>query len=325
MTEKLGERALMAMKQMSNAVVEFKKPTIPKTKKGQMKILTEERYIEVRFMNTYSKFVSCFDLNSFYLFKQELGKIIQKDFFPDLEKLKAQNAYLDAVEKNDVIKLREIYAKYSGQKPTETFGCNYSNTLHYTTSFLMSFPLDQHSNIATVYVYIAESPATFETPQREDAWNQSTFSTPGSSIFRDKHSDTHSTTSKRSKKAPSDGHTLDSFLAAHTSEDNCSFQELIDTADKKLRQKFAVFYEAEEKTALAIAHSLDLPKIEDQFKEICGPKTVNIILNSFLKINLWSSNFNISRRSTHGNTKIKTASCIIRKEWILPKPNNWNK
>lgn len=83
-------------------------------------------------------------------------------------------------------------------------------------------------------------------------------------------------TSKKSKKSLSDGHTLDSFLATHTSEDNCSFQEIIDTADKKLRQKFAVLYEAEEQTALAIAHSLDLPNIEDQFKEICGPKKVSV-------------------------------------------------
>lgn len=53
---------------------------------------------------------------------QELGNIIQKDFFPDLEKLKAQNQYLEAMEKNDVIKLRELYAKYSGKKPTNQLG-----------------------------------------------------------------------------------------------------------------------------------------------------------------------------------------------------------
>lgn len=124
---------------------------------------------------------------------------------------------------------------------------------------------------------IAESPATFETPQREDSWNQSsTFSTPSSTLFRDKNSDTLSATSKKSKKAPSEGHTLDSFLAAHTSEDNCSFQELIETADKKLRQKFSVLFEAEQQTALAIANSLQLPNIEEQFKEICGPKKVSV-------------------------------------------------
>lgn len=54
-----------------------------------------------------------------------MGKIIQKDFFPDLEKLKAQNEYLDAMERNDIIKLREIYAKYSGNKPNESLGCKY--------------------------------------------------------------------------------------------------------------------------------------------------------------------------------------------------------
>lgn len=47
MTEKLGEKALEAMKQMDNAVVAFKLPKVPKAKKGQMKILTEEQYIEV--------------------------------------------------------------------------------------------------------------------------------------------------------------------------------------------------------------------------------------------------------------------------------------
>lgn len=61
---------------------------------------------------------------------QELGKIIQKDFFPDLEKLKAQNQYLDAVEKNDVIKLRELYAKYSGPKPSShSKGCECCNAV----------------------------------------------------------------------------------------------------------------------------------------------------------------------------------------------------
>lgn len=49
MTEKLGERALEAIKKMDNAVVEFKMPKVP-TKKGQMKILTEEQYVEVNIL-----------------------------------------------------------------------------------------------------------------------------------------------------------------------------------------------------------------------------------------------------------------------------------
>lgn len=49
---------------------------------------------------------------------QELGKIIQKDFFPDLEKLKAQNAYLDAVERSDFDKIRELQTKFCGRTPS---------------------------------------------------------------------------------------------------------------------------------------------------------------------------------------------------------------
>lgn len=94
-------------------------------------------------------------------------------------------------------------------------------------------------------------------------------------LFPEKDSDTLSTISKKSKTAPSDGHSLDSFLSTHTSEDNCSFQELIETADKKLRQKFSVLFEAEEQTSLAIAQSLNLPCIEDQFKETSGFKQVS--------------------------------------------------
>lgn len=53
---------------------------------------------------------------------EEMGKIIQRDFFPDLERLRAQNQYLEAMERNDTIKLRELYAKFTGRKPTEPRG-----------------------------------------------------------------------------------------------------------------------------------------------------------------------------------------------------------
>lgn len=47
---------------------------------------------------------------------QNIGKIIERDFFPDLEKWKAQKDYLDAIKQNDTKKLREIYEKYSLSK-----------------------------------------------------------------------------------------------------------------------------------------------------------------------------------------------------------------
>lgn len=50
MTErKTGEMALEAIKKQNKEVVAFKIPNAPKIRKNQMKILTEEQYIEVRF------------------------------------------------------------------------------------------------------------------------------------------------------------------------------------------------------------------------------------------------------------------------------------
>lgn len=39
---------------------------------------------------------------------QNLEDIIERDFYPDMPELKAQTEYIEAVEKNDLIKLREI-------------------------------------------------------------------------------------------------------------------------------------------------------------------------------------------------------------------------
>lgn len=108
-----------------------------------------------------------------------------------------------------------------------------------------------------------ESPATFETPlNKPDA-------TPGSEIYtpQTKRSN-RSSQSTATKKAPSDNHTLDSFLCTYTSEDNHSFQEIIEISDRKLRQKFAVLYEAETEQAKQMAMAMVLPSIEKQFDAI---------------------------------------------------------
>lgn len=119
MGTKPGEKALEAIKKLNSEVSLFKVPRVPQSKKPKMKLLTEEKYIEVRSASHYENellsLIKCFS-------SQEIGKIIEKDFFPDLEKLKAQNAYLDAMQRNDVVKLRELYAKYSGKTPENRLG-----------------------------------------------------------------------------------------------------------------------------------------------------------------------------------------------------------
>lgn len=95
-----GSQALNKLKSRDVVTDHFKKP-LPKPlecslvarKKPKLQILTEDKYIE------------------------EMAKIIERDFFPDLERLRAQNKYLDAMERNDFAQMEAIRAKYSGKQP----------------------------------------------------------------------------------------------------------------------------------------------------------------------------------------------------------------
>ena len=53
-----------------------------------------------------------------YSFLKAMAKIIQRDFFPELPKLEAQLAYIEATETNDPVKLREISERYAEQIKT---------------------------------------------------------------------------------------------------------------------------------------------------------------------------------------------------------------
>ena len=47
---------------------------------------------------------------------QDLARIIQQDFFPDLTKLQAQNEYLEAVERKDTEEVRRLLVKYGPKR-----------------------------------------------------------------------------------------------------------------------------------------------------------------------------------------------------------------
>ncbi|XP_039284045.1 splicing factor ESS-2 homolog [Nilaparvata lugens] len=176
---------------------------IPKNKDG-IKVLDEDTYLE------------------------NIGKIIERDFYPDLEKLRAQNSYLDAVEKNDVQRLRQIFAKYS-------HGC------------------------PTAERYDA-SPATFETPDQHTV-QEDALLRPSNKPSQEEMDDRGG---KAKERPPSPKFSLDQYLGTHTSEDNNSFQEMIQEADEKHKQKFSWLYEAEEKCLDEGKNSLVVPSIEEQ-------------------------------------------------------------
>ncbi|XP_041059530.1 splicing factor ESS-2 homolog isoform X2 [Carcharodon carcharias] len=156
-----------------------------------------------------------------------LEEIIQRDFFPDVEKLRAQREYLEAEESGDMEKMREITIKYGSslRKP----------------------------NSETPAAYL--TPASFETPEV----------VPGSPSSQSKTgqdggpaADEEGDRRKEEKELP----TLDTFLGRSTSEDNASFNQIIEIAEERNKIKHAWMYEAEEGSKQRREEMLMLPSAE---------------------------------------------------------------
>ncbi|XP_053617189.1 splicing factor ESS-2 homolog [Plodia interpunctella] len=196
---KPGEAALRNMKLLKSESTVFKVPKVPKKKNiKKAQVLDEDVYVE------------------------GIAKIIQRDFFPDLEKLNAQNEYLEASENKDYARLREITRKYSGNRP----------------------PTEPYN-----------TPATFDTPGRPYS--------PSAPTVREQRPEENDS-NKDKPKDITDNHTLDSFLANHTSEDNASYDRVIALEDKKRSTKLASQFESELKSLALADSALALPSIEQQ-------------------------------------------------------------
>merc|ERR1719445_1263262 len=58
----------------------------------------------------------------------KVEKIIERDFFPELEKLKAQSEYIDARDRKDYETMSRLEEKYSGVRPDTGKRCHSPDT-----------------------------------------------------------------------------------------------------------------------------------------------------------------------------------------------------
>lgn len=234
-----GSRAMEVAKVQDRELAQFKMPLPNNTdgRKHKPKILTEERYIE------------------------EMSKIIQRDFFPDLERLRAQNDYLDAESRRDFLQMAEIRARYSLGRGSGASSRRNSRNNGKLLRICVTMILNK-----LLYFITAMSPATFETPlSTANAGATPLLNTPKSTTSSQKSSVSQSTAEGGHREAILRKMSLDSFLHNYTSEDNQSFQEIIETAEMKLRQKYSVLYNHEQLSTDQLQRALLLPGIEEQF------------------------------------------------------------
>lgn len=126
-------------------------------------------------------------------------------------------------------------------------------------------------------MFLSASPATFETPSTIQGTPAPSETIPPNNREADGPlQDEHLAENKSDSKKDQSDLTLDKFLSKNTSEDNASFEQIMDTAVQNHREKYQWLYEKEKEQKENKEKILALPASEegDQFKYEDRPSMV---------------------------------------------------
>ncbi|WFD02629.1 hypothetical protein MOBT1_001310 [Malassezia obtusa] len=225
-----------------------------------------------------------------------LSRIIQRDFFPDLPRLRAENAYLEALESGDPDAIQDTARRLVQEE--ERCGILEETTRRGDAGEPLT-PLDVPG---TPQTQTPVSPwQTFGSTPRGPA-DVSTPRNTGGSVATD--GDDHLRVNM----------TLDQYQARYTSEDNASFAQLMQVARQQRRARNQWAYEPEERAKAppdaASAQTLALPPIERRAITQHGETTQNAP-SALIKHKNASDTQRMPPPSAHGTWSFKARNSLM--------------
>lgn len=144
-----------------------------------------------------------------------IEKIVERDFFPDIPKLQDRLEWLEAIRTGDPMIIRDAQLNIMQRRRDKAYS---AAGVTPTPSSVVSTPASAVAH--SPHLLVSPSPSSsFRTPLRsflgQDAASLDVRTTPIDTSL-----------------------SLDNFLKRYTSEDNASFSKIIDTANKKRREKY---------------------------------------------------------------------------------------
>lgn len=218
---------------------------------------------------------------------EALSKIIERDFFPDLARLKRQHAYLDAVEQNDSERIqaaaRELagndtpLAKRRRKTPGKDSMCSLTNAspivfTDKSNNYLTTINLKSFTPIARTPRFDRDglpneswTPARLDGAQATPSWGDHGPSTPAFPEPIDTPmAETPSQSNLKSRigeetaqDAIDTSLSLDQFQMRYTSEDNASFNEIIEKINAQKKEKYKWLYDQEKKSIRLLENGND--------------------------------------------------------------------
>ncbi|EGD80435.1 Dgcr14 protein [Salpingoeca rosetta] len=195
-----------------------------------------------------------------------LEKIIQRDFFPDLPMLQAQADYLDALESNDLDRMREIKLRF--QTPAQRrSGTNAVGTAAAASKTRAAKRRAQQAEPFNTPLTTPQrtdpdaADAASDTAHTSSSGAANLEDTPGPATRtrggvkdaerRQQHRD--AAQGEGGRKGVDTSLSLNQFLNKYTSEDNASFEKIIEDTNERMAEQYRKYYgEVSAKSKLAL-------------------------------------------------------------------------